>query len=105
MPPPEGSAAQLVQRLLPASRVVAAFNVIAANRWKALEEPLDYAVPVCGDDAAAKRTVLDLVACVPRLQGYDAGPLGTACMVECITPLLLNVARYNKMRDVGIQFR
>jgi NADPH-dependent F420 reductase len=105
VPPPEGSAAQLVQRLLPASRVVAAFNVIAANRWKALEEPLDYAVPVCGDDAAAKRTVLDLVACVPRLQGYDAGPLGTACMVECITPLLLNVARYNKMRDVGIQFR
>lgn len=105
VPPEEGSAAQLVQRLLPDSKVVAAFNVIAANRWKALDEPLDYAVPVCGDDPAAKRTVLDLVAGVPRLQGYDAGPLGTACMVECITPLLLNVARYNKMRDVGIQFR
>lgn len=104
VPPPEGSAAQLVQRLLPDSKVVAAFNVIAANRWRALDEPLDYAVPVCGDDAEAKRTVLDLVACVPRLKGYDAGPLGTACMVECITPLLLNVARYNKMRDVGIQF-
>ena len=83
---------------------MAAFNVIAANRWKALDEPLDYAVPVCGDDAEAKRTVLDLIAGVPRLKGYDAGPLGTACMVECITPLLLNVARYNKMRDVGILF-
>jgi predicted dinucleotide-binding enzyme len=49
--------------------------------------------------------VLDLVEGVPRLKGYDAGPLATACMVECITPLLLNVARFNRMRDVGIQFR
>jgi NADPH-dependent F420 reductase len=105
VPPPEGSAAELVQRLLPESRVVAAFNVIAANRWRALDDPLDYAVPVCGDDAAAKRVVLDLVEGVPRLKGYDAGPLATACMVECITPLLLNVARFNRMRDVGIQFR
>ena len=103
--PPEGSAAQLVQRLLPKSKVVAAFNTIAANRWKALDEPLEYAVPVCSNDAYAKRTVLDLVAGVPRLQGYDAGPLGAASLVESVTPLLLNVARYNKMRDVGIQFR
>ena len=105
VPPPEGSAAELVQRLLPESRVIAAFNVIAANRWRVLDEPLDYAVPVCGDDPEAKRLVLDLVEGVPRLKGYDAGPLATACMVECITPLLLNVARFNRMRDVGIQFR
>jgi len=26
-------------------------------------------------------------------------------MVESLTPLLLNIARYNRMRDVGIQFR
>ncbi len=104
VPPEEGSAAQLVQRLLPESKVVAAFNVIAANRWKAIDEELDYAVPVCGDDAGAKQTVLNLIRGVPQLKGYDAGPLATACMVECITPLLLNVARYNKMHDVGIQF-
>jgi predicted dinucleotide-binding enzyme len=47
---------------------------------------------------------MDLVAGVPRLRAYDAGPLGTASLVESVTPLLLNVARYNKMRDVGIQF-
>jgi NADPH-dependent F420 reductase len=103
--PPEGSAAELVQRLLPDSRIVAAFNTVAANRWKALDEPLEYAVPVCADDAAAKQTVMDLVTGVPRLKGYDTGPLGTASLVESITPLLLNVARFNRMRDVGIQFR
>ena len=25
-------------------------------------------------------------------------------LVESLTPLLLNIARYNKMKDVGIQF-
>ena len=25
-------------------------------------------------------------------------------LIESLTPLLLNIARYNKIRDVGIQF-
>jgi len=103
-PPPEGSAALLVQKLLPASKVCAAFNVIAANRWKKIDEELNYAVPVCGDDPAAKSLVMDLVNGVSLLKAYDAGPLATSCLVECITPLLINIARYNKMKDVGIQF-
>ncbi|WP_440951098.1 NADPH-dependent F420 reductase [Methanosphaerula subterraneus] len=103
-PPPEGSAALLVQKLLPGSKVCAAFNVIAANRWKKIEEELDYAVPVCGDDLAAKSLVMDLVNGVSHLKAYDAGPLESSSLIECITPLLLNIARYNKMKDVGIQF-
>lgn len=103
-PPPEGSAAQLVQRMLPQSKVCAAFNVIAANRWKKIEEELEYAVPVCGDDPEAKALVMNLVNGVSHLKAYDAGPLATAGLIESITPLLLNIARYNKMRDVGIQF-
>jgi predicted dinucleotide-binding enzyme len=39
------------------------------------------------------------------VKAYDAGPLAVSCMVECLTPLLLNIARFNKMKDVGIQFR
>jgi hypothetical protein len=62
-------------------------------------------VPVCGDDAEAKRQVMDMVNRISRLQAFDAGPLAASSMVEAITPLLLNIARYNKMRDVGIQFR
>lgn len=103
-PPPEGSAALLVQKLLPDSKVCAAFNVIAANRWKKIDEELNYAVPVCGDDRAAKSLVMDLVNSVSHLKVYAAGPLSTSCLVECITPLLINIARYNKMKDVGIQF-
>jgi NADPH-dependent F420 reductase len=106
VPPPEGSAALMVKRLLPpTARICSGFNTIAANKWKALDEELEYSVPVCGDDEAAKREVMGIVNRISRLQAFDAGPLAASCMVEAITPLLLNIARYNKMRDVGIQFR
>ena len=104
-PPPEGSAAQLIQRLLSGeARVCTAFNNIAAGSWKAFETPLDHSVAVCGDDPDAKRVVLDIVASIPSLSGFDAGPLAVSPMVEAITPLLLNIAKYQKMRDVGIRF-
>lgn len=105
-PPPEGSAALLVQQMLPKSaRVCSAFNTIAANKWRALDEEFAYSVPVCSDDKEAKQQVMEIINHVSRLQAYDAGPLAVSAMVESLTPLLLNIARYNRMRDVGIQFK
>ena len=105
-PPPEGSAALFIKKMLPKeARLCTAFNTVAANKWKALQEDLEFAIPICGDDPAAKTTVMLLVNGIPHIRGYDAGPLAASCMVECLTPLLLNIARFNKMRDVGIQFR
>lgn len=106
VPPSEGSAALLIRRLLPqTARICTAFNTIAANRWKLLDEELDYSVPVCGNDPGAKQQVMEIVNRVSRLHAFDAGPLEASNLVESITPLLLNIARYNKMKDVGIQFR
>jgi len=106
VPPLEGSAALMIRRLLPKeTRICSAFNTIAANKWKALDEDLTYSVPVCGDDAEAKNAVMGMVNSISKLQAFDAGPLAASSMVEALTPLLLNIARYNKMRDVGIQFR
>jgi len=105
VPPAAGSAALLIRKMLPKeARICSAFNTIAANKWKALDEELSYSVPVCGDDAEAKREVMALVNKISRLQAFDAGPLSVSCMVESLTPLLLNIARYNKMKDVGIRF-
>jgi NADPH-dependent F420 reductase len=105
VPPAEGSAALLIRRLLPpTARICTAFNTIAANRWKLLEEELDYSVPVCGDDPEAKQQVMEIVNRISKLQAYDAGPLAASPLIESLTPLLLNIARYNKIRDVGIQF-
>jgi 8-hydroxy-5-deazaflavin:NADPH oxidoreductase len=106
VPPEEGSAALMIRRLLPKeARICSAFNTIAANKWKALDEELTYSVPVCSDDDEAKKQVMAIVNSVSKLQAFDAGPLAASSMVEALTPLLLNIARYNKMRDVGIQFR
>jgi NADPH-dependent F420 reductase len=105
VPPAEGSAALLIKRLLPpTARICTAFNTIAANRWKLLEEELDYSVPVCGDDPEAKQQVMEIVNRISKLHAYDAGPLAASPLIESLTPLLLNIARYNKIRDVGIQF-
>jgi predicted dinucleotide-binding enzyme len=96
----------MVQRMLPKSaRICSAFNTIAANKWRALGESLTYSVPVCGDDTAAKRQVMEVVNKISNLQAFDAGPLAVSSLVESLTPLLLNIARYNRMKDVGIQFR
>ena len=106
IPPAEGSAALLIKRLLPSSaRICTAFNTVAANRWKLLDEELSYSVPVCSDDREAKLQVMEIVNHVSKLQAFDAGPLAASNLVESLTPLLLNIARYNKMKDVGIQFR
>jgi NADPH-dependent F420 reductase len=105
VPPAEGSAALLIKRLLPpTARICTAFNTIAANRWKLLEEDLDYSVPVCGDDPESKQQVMEIVNRISKLHAYDAGPLAASPLIESLTPLLLNIARYNKIRDVGIQF-
>ncbi|KLK87692.1 NADPH-dependent F420 reductase [Methanoculleus sediminis] len=104
-PPPEGSAAMMIKGMLPESATVcAAFNNIAANKWKMLEEELDYSVAVCCDDDGAKQKVMEIVDNVPSLRAYDAGPLAAASIVESVTPLLLNIARFNKLRDVGVKF-
>jgi hypothetical protein len=106
VPPPEGSAALMIQKLLPKeARLCCAFNTIAANRWKAIDEELAYSVPVCGDDDDAKNQVMELVNKISELQAFNAGPLSVSTMIEPLTPLVLNIARYNKMHDVGIQFR
>jgi 8-hydroxy-5-deazaflavin:NADPH oxidoreductase len=105
VPPGEGSAALLIRKMLPKeARICSAFNTIAANKWKALDEELDYSVPVCGDDDEAKKVVMAIVNRISHLKAFDAGPLAVSCMVESLTPLLLNIARYNKMKDVGIRF-
>ncbi len=63
--------------------------------------PWQYAVTM----RKQKKIVMDLVQEVSLLKAYDAGPLSVASIVESITPLVLNVARLNHMKDVGIQFR
>lgn len=89
--PDEGSLAAAVQAAAPESRVVAAFQHVPAAAFARLDEPLHSDVIVCADDAAARRTVLDLVESIPELRAFDGGSLANALGIEAFAALLLSV--------------
>jgi 8-hydroxy-5-deazaflavin:NADPH oxidoreductase len=101
-PPPQGSAAEQVQELLPESRVVAAFHHIAAHELSDLEHDIDCDLLSCGADAEAKAVVVKLAASM-GLRSIDVGPLTNAGPVEGVTAILATVNRRYKVLDAGIR--
>jgi NADPH-dependent F420 reductase len=89
--PEEGSIAAAMQRALPESRVVAAFQHVPATAFAELDEPIESDVIVCGDEDDARRSVLELVSSIPNLRGLDAGSLANAVGIEAFAAVLLSV--------------
>lgn len=105
-PPAEGSAALAIQKNVPEStRVVAAFHNIPAGKLrdvvkcKAVHDGI-----VCSDDAEAKKLVMELTRHMGCLKPLDGGPLKQANTMESLTPLLINLAKLNGLKDLGINF-
>ncbi len=103
-PPPEGSAALLVQEMLPAARVIAALHTIPADKLQKRDMILEGDVPVCGNDPEAKQTVIDLIREIERLNPIDAGPLEVSRLIEPLVPLILNVKQHSLKRNASIKF-
>jgi NADPH-dependent F420 reductase len=101
-PPPEGSAAEQVQALLPDARVIAAFHHIAAHELSSTDHPIECDLLMCGSDAAAKTIVSDLGRSM-GLRALDVGPLTNAGAVESITALLATINRRYKLKNSGIK--
>jgi len=97
---PEGSAAEQAAALAPGARVVAAFHHLSApNVWRA-EGYLEHEdVLVCGDEAEAKATVIELAAAVTGRPGVDAGRLRIARQLEPLTAVLISVNKRYKVRS------
>jgi NADPH-dependent F420 reductase len=107
VPVADGSAAEEAQRLLPRSRLAAAFHTLSAHKLQQLDTAIEGDVLVCGDDPEAKATAMALVARIPGLRAVDGGGLVNARYVEQITVLLLNLNRLHKtetgVRIVGLE--
>ncbi|WP_456368864.1 NADPH-dependent F420 reductase [Geoglobus sp.] len=103
-PPEEGSAALKLARILDRSRIVVAFNNIPARRFANPEEKFEWDVAVCSDDEEAKKMVLEIVSKIKGLRGFDAGGLENSATVEALTPLLINLAKRNKTKELGVRF-
>ncbi len=97
---PEGSAAAHIQRLLPESHVVAAFqNVSAVDLWVP-DRPIEGDVVVCSDFQHAKDEVMAKTQRISNLRAVDGGGLVNARYVEEFTALLLNINRIYSTRTM-----
>jgi NADPH-dependent F420 reductase len=105
-PPEEGSAALAIQKRVPAStKVVAAFHNIPAGKLKDIVKCKDvYDAVVCSDNEEAKKLVMELTQHMGACKPLNGGPLKQANTIESLTPLLINLAKLNGLKDLGINF-
>ncbi|AFZ73201.1 NADPH-dependent F420 reductase [Natronobacterium gregoryi] len=105
-PPGVGSVTELVAQRAPDEvPVIGAFHNLAAGKLTDLEVEFDLDTLVVGDDEDAKKLVRDLANEIEGLRALDAGPLANSAEVESVTPLVINIAKYNdEMEDVGVNW-
>ncbi len=105
-PPGVGSVTELVaQRAPEAVPIVGAYHNLAAGKLADLSVEFDLDTLVVADDEDAKRTVISLSNEIDGLRTLDVGPLANAAEIEAVTPLVINIARYNdELDDVGAKW-
>ncbi|RZN36966.1 MAG: NADPH-dependent F420 reductase [Methanosarcinales archaeon] len=102
--PARGSAAQEIQAMLPEGmNMVAAFHTVASRKLCSLDPAFQCDVMVCGDDRHSKDVIISLTDEVVCLRPLDVGPLALASTIESLTPLLLNIAVLNHLKDPSIK--
>lgn len=101
---PEGKSAALEGQALLGStvKVVAAFQNVSAEHLGDPNHVVDCDVLVCGDDAEAKKAVIQLVEAT-GMRGVDAGSLANAVAVESLTPVLLYINKAYNVKGAGIR--
>jgi NADPH-dependent F420 reductase len=97
LPVAEGSAAQQAEKLLPESRVTAAFHHVSAVHLADLSiESMATDVLVLGDDREATDVVRALADAIPGMRGVYGGRLRNAHQVEAFTANLIAINRRYK---------
>lgn len=100
---PAGSAAEQVAEVAPpASRVVAAFHLLAAEALHDLSAPVDCDAIVCGEKAA-RESVRSLAEAIPGVRYVDGGPLYNAQLIEASSALLIGLNIRYKTRRAGLR--
>jgi 8-hydroxy-5-deazaflavin:NADPH oxidoreductase len=97
------AADMVADNLAPRSRVVSAFHTISEIKLKNVKQSLDADTFVCGDDQNVIATLNNLISEINGLRSIYLGPLSMTYQAEILTPMLLNAAKRNKMKNVGIR--
>jgi NADPH-dependent F420 reductase len=103
VPPGQPAAAEYAQQTLgPGVRVVAAFQNVPAHVLRNnLDESLGLDVLVCADDLEAAQQVITL-AQDAGMQGYYAGGLANAVVVEGLTSILISLNKHHNTKTASI---
>ncbi len=91
--PPEGSAAKAAQEFLgDGVQVVSAFQNVAADLVQDLESPIECDILVCGNQRAARQTVVEMAEAA-GLTAWHAGPIDNSAAAEALTSVLIFLNR------------
>ena len=85
------------------SRIVSAFHTISEVKLKKLELTLDVDTYICGDDTSVVEKIKELVSEIQGLRPIYLGPLSMTYQAEVLTPMLLNGAKKNKLKNPGLK--
>jgi 8-hydroxy-5-deazaflavin:NADPH oxidoreductase len=98
------TAAEAVAELLsPRSRVLTAFHTVSEIKLKNINQSLDADTFVCGDDLNMVSKLNNLISEINGLRPIYLGPLSIAYQAEVLTPILLNAAKRNKIKNPGFK--
>jgi 8-hydroxy-5-deazaflavin:NADPH oxidoreductase len=99
----EQAAEMVADRLPPRSRVVSAFHTLSESKLKNLQQSFDADTFICGDDQNALEKLRGLIDEISGLRPVYLGPLALAYQAEILTPMCLNAAKRNKMKNPGVK--
>lgn len=85
------------------SRIVSAFHTISEVKLKKLELTLDADTYICGDDTSVVEKIKGLASEIPGLRPIYLGELSMTYQAEVLTPMLLNGAKKNKLKNPGLK--
>jgi NADPH-dependent F420 reductase len=92
----EGSAAEQARAIVPDARIASGFHNLSAATLMDVEADLNCDVVICGDDAEAKQTAIELVGKMDGARAIDGGALAYSRYVEDLTALILALNRRYK---------
>ena len=97
------AAEMVADKLPPRSRVVSAFHTVSESKLKKVDQSLDADTFICGDDQNAISKLTSLIHEISGLRPVYLGPLALTYQAEILTPMCLNAAKRNKLKNPGIK--
>jgi NADPH-dependent F420 reductase len=97
------SAAEVIQKIVAPAPVVSAFQTVPAAYLDNVDSIMNIDVLVAGDNPNSISLVSNLINDISNLRPLRVGALANSALIESLTPLLLNVAVLNGLKEPSIR--